>query len=230
VVYGRAWRLFQVAGIEIYQVIGPPRRNVVQKFLGRIAMRVNEADAMPQRDVLDNLHNILLESRLRRICAVASFASLPSGHTVRSQDWASAVERLDFGRCGAVSQGKAPSQGGAFSVQMLGGGGLPTPNPLPDHLPKGRMQGAVFAEAPKTSELFRLSNVAHNRASSGLKLEYSVCVWASTFATTYQERVLLRLLGFVGQHLKTKHQAPMAGFLLVRGKLAIRDHVDGKIG
>ena len=46
----------------------------------------------------------------------------------------------------------------------------------------------------------------------------------------HQERVLLNLLGFVGQHLEPNHEAPMAGLLLVRGILAVRDHVYGKVG
>ena len=44
------------------------------------------------------------------------------------------------------------------------------------------------------------------------------------------EPVLLNLLGFLGQHLEPKHQPPMAGLLLVRGKLAIWDHVYGNVG
>ena len=44
------------------------------------------------------------------------------------------------------------------------------------------------------------------------------------------EWLSLNLLGFVGQHLETQHQAPMAGLLLVRRKLAVGDHVHGKVG
>ena len=42
----------EVAGVEIDQVIGPGRGNVVEQFFGKIAMRVNEADAMIGGDVL----------------------------------------------------------------------------------------------------------------------------------------------------------------------------------
>ena len=45
---------FQVRRIKINQMIGSPARDVIQQFLGQIAVRVNQADAMPQRDVLDD--------------------------------------------------------------------------------------------------------------------------------------------------------------------------------
>ncbi len=45
---------FEVARIEIYQMIGPPGRNVVQQFLGQIAVGVNDPDSMSKGDVLDD--------------------------------------------------------------------------------------------------------------------------------------------------------------------------------
>ena len=45
---------FQVGRIEIDQVVGAPAGNVVQQFLGQVAVRVNQADTVPERDVLDN--------------------------------------------------------------------------------------------------------------------------------------------------------------------------------
>ena len=45
---------FKVARIEIHQMIRPLGRNVVQQFLGQVAVRVNDADAMSKRDVLQN--------------------------------------------------------------------------------------------------------------------------------------------------------------------------------
>ena len=47
-------RSYQVARIEILQMIRPLRRDVVQQFLGQVAVRVNHPDAMPQRDVLQD--------------------------------------------------------------------------------------------------------------------------------------------------------------------------------
>ena len=41
-------REFEVCRIEIHQMIGPPRRNVVQQFFGQVAVRVNEADAVTE--------------------------------------------------------------------------------------------------------------------------------------------------------------------------------------
>ena len=45
---------FQVTRIEIDQVVGPLRRDVIQQFLGEIAVWINHANAVPQRDVLQN--------------------------------------------------------------------------------------------------------------------------------------------------------------------------------
>lgn len=45
---------FQIARIEINQMIRPLRRDVIQQFFGEIAVRVNDPDAVPQRDVLQN--------------------------------------------------------------------------------------------------------------------------------------------------------------------------------
>ena len=45
---------FKVAGIEIHQMVGAARGNVVQQFLGQIAVRVNDANAMSKGDVLQN--------------------------------------------------------------------------------------------------------------------------------------------------------------------------------
>ncbi len=46
--------IFQVAGIEIHQMIRPLWRDVVQQFFGQVAMWINHPDAMAQRDVLQN--------------------------------------------------------------------------------------------------------------------------------------------------------------------------------
>ena len=56
---------FQVRRIEIYQVVGAPAGNVVQQFLGQVTVRINEADAVTQRDVLDN--HIPQQRRLSRV-------------------------------------------------------------------------------------------------------------------------------------------------------------------
>ena len=45
---------FQVARIEIHQMIRPLRRDVVQKFFGQVAVRVNDTNTVAQRDVLQN--------------------------------------------------------------------------------------------------------------------------------------------------------------------------------
>jgi hypothetical protein len=45
---------FQIARIEIYQVIGPPGRNVVQQLFGQVAVGVNDANSMSKGDVLDD--------------------------------------------------------------------------------------------------------------------------------------------------------------------------------
>jgi hypothetical protein len=50
----QANREFEVARVEIYQVIGPPRRNMVQQFFGQIAVGVNDPDPMSKGDVLDD--------------------------------------------------------------------------------------------------------------------------------------------------------------------------------
>ena len=46
--------IFQIARIEIDQVVSPLRRDVIQQFLGEIAVRVNHPDTMAQRDVLQD--------------------------------------------------------------------------------------------------------------------------------------------------------------------------------
>jgi hypothetical protein len=45
---------FQIARIEIYQMIRPLGRDVVQQFLGQIAVRVYDPNAVPERDVLQD--------------------------------------------------------------------------------------------------------------------------------------------------------------------------------
>jgi len=45
---------FQVARIEIHQMIRPLWRDVVQQFFSQVAVWVNDPDPMPQRDVLQN--------------------------------------------------------------------------------------------------------------------------------------------------------------------------------
>jgi hypothetical protein len=45
---------FEITRIEIYQVIRPSRRNVVQQFLSQVAVRVNHPDAMSKSDMLDD--------------------------------------------------------------------------------------------------------------------------------------------------------------------------------
>ena len=59
---------FEVAGIEIHQMVGTGRGNVVQKFLGQITVRVNHANAMSEGDVLQD--QIAEQGRLarRRFC------------------------------------------------------------------------------------------------------------------------------------------------------------------
>ena len=44
----------EVAGVEVDQVVGPSGRDVVQKFLGKIAVRIDQADAVAGGDVLDD--------------------------------------------------------------------------------------------------------------------------------------------------------------------------------
>ncbi len=55
---------FNVARIEIYQVVGTLRRNVMQQLLGQVAVRVNQSDAMTKLDVLQN--EIAEQRRLSR--------------------------------------------------------------------------------------------------------------------------------------------------------------------
>ena len=57
---------FKVARIEIHQMVGTLRRNVVQQFLGQIAVRVNDANAMSKCDVLQN--QIAEQGRLAGAC------------------------------------------------------------------------------------------------------------------------------------------------------------------
>jgi len=45
---------FKVARIEVAEVVGPGGRNVVEKFLGQVAVGIDEAHAMPQGDMLDD--------------------------------------------------------------------------------------------------------------------------------------------------------------------------------
>lgn len=42
----------EVSGIEINQVVGTGRRNVIQKYFGQITMRINHADTVPGLYVL----------------------------------------------------------------------------------------------------------------------------------------------------------------------------------
>jgi len=44
----------QVPWIEVAQVVRPGGRDVLEEFLGQIPMRVDEADAVAQRDVLED--------------------------------------------------------------------------------------------------------------------------------------------------------------------------------
>lgn len=46
--------VFEVAGIEICEVVGSLRWNVVQQFFGEIAVRINDAYTVAERDVLDD--------------------------------------------------------------------------------------------------------------------------------------------------------------------------------
>ena len=46
--------MFKIAWIEVAQMISAFRRNVIEKFLGQIAVRIDDADAMPERDVLED--------------------------------------------------------------------------------------------------------------------------------------------------------------------------------
>jgi hypothetical protein len=50
----QADREFDVARVEIRQVVGTPRRNMVQNVLGQVPMRVYEPNAMSQSDMLDD--------------------------------------------------------------------------------------------------------------------------------------------------------------------------------
>ena len=43
---------FEVAGVEIYQVICPSWRNMVQQLFGKVAVRVNEGDTVSLHDML----------------------------------------------------------------------------------------------------------------------------------------------------------------------------------
>jgi len=61
-----AERKFQVAGVEIYQVIGPGRRNAVQKVFGKVAMGVNQTDPMAHGNVLNE--HISQQGCLARTC------------------------------------------------------------------------------------------------------------------------------------------------------------------
>jgi hypothetical protein len=47
-------REFEIARIEIYQVIGARGRNMVQQFFGQVAVGVNDANAVTKGDVLDD--------------------------------------------------------------------------------------------------------------------------------------------------------------------------------
>jgi hypothetical protein len=46
--------VLKIAGIEIREVVGPLRRDVVQQFFGKVAVRVNDANTMPEGYVLDD--------------------------------------------------------------------------------------------------------------------------------------------------------------------------------
>src|SRR5439155_8515338 len=45
---------FNITRIEIHQMIGACRRNVVQQFLGQIAVWIDEANTVSKGDVLDD--------------------------------------------------------------------------------------------------------------------------------------------------------------------------------
>jgi hypothetical protein len=45
---------FNVARIEIYQMVSTFGRNVIQQFFGQITMRVNQSNAVPKLDVLQD--------------------------------------------------------------------------------------------------------------------------------------------------------------------------------
>jgi len=45
---------FKIARIEIHQMVGALGRNVVQQFLGQVAVGVNDPDSMAKGDVLND--------------------------------------------------------------------------------------------------------------------------------------------------------------------------------
>jgi len=47
-------RVVEIGGVEIYDVIRSPGRDMVEKFIGQIAVRVDDADAFTGFDVLEN--------------------------------------------------------------------------------------------------------------------------------------------------------------------------------
>jgi hypothetical protein len=46
--------VFKITGIEIREMVGPFWRNVMQQFFSKIPVRVNNANPMPHRNVLDD--------------------------------------------------------------------------------------------------------------------------------------------------------------------------------
>ena len=53
---------FQIAGVEVAEVVGTERRDVVQEFLRQVPVRVNEAHPIASGDVLDD--EVLEQGRL----------------------------------------------------------------------------------------------------------------------------------------------------------------------
>ena len=46
--------MLQVRRIEVNQIVGAPGRNVVQEFIGQIAVRIDEPDPVTGGDLLDD--------------------------------------------------------------------------------------------------------------------------------------------------------------------------------
>jgi hypothetical protein len=46
--------VFKIAWVEIREMVSPLRWNVVQQFFGQVTVRINHANAMPERNVLDD--------------------------------------------------------------------------------------------------------------------------------------------------------------------------------
>ena len=50
----KADRVIEVAGIEVHEMIRPPWRDVIQKFICQITVRINQADAVAGGNVLND--------------------------------------------------------------------------------------------------------------------------------------------------------------------------------